>query len=201
MGFTQFARSFLFICILGSIGGCAGNFVRPDTDSVKLGKSKPGEVTSLVSGQPTRRNVEVNNEKIDTIIYNYVGNVPFYGSVIPHRSLTYSFFHDVLVGEEFISTYDDERTEFDTNKVPQVRNGQTKDQVISIMGAPSGKVLYPLIGDKNGSGLVYAYSYSRFAPLVSPSWSYLLIVTFDEKGVVTNISYKENGKEVIAQRQ
>lgn len=188
-----------FVAIFGMLGGCASDFVRPEAGSTKLGLSKPDEVTKLVKGTPVRKNATVHSEKIDVVVYNTFGSPAFYGTVIPHRSLTYSFFNDVLVGEELNSNHDGESTEFDIQKVSQLQKGQTKDQVIAIMGQPSGQVLYPLIADKAGTGFVYAYSYARFAPVVSPSWSYLLIITFNDKGVVSSMSYKENGKEVIAE--
>lgn len=190
------------LCMIsfGMMSGCAHDFVRPAPDAVRLGKSHPDEVIRSVAGTPVRQNnVSINNEKINLLTYHYVGNVPFWGYVIPQHTLTYSFFNDVLVGEELNSTYEGENTEFDIKKVSQIQKGLTKDKVIEILGKPSGQLLYPLITDKTGSGLAYAYSYARFAGVFTPSWSYLLIVTFNESNVVTNISYKENGKEMIAQ--
>lgn len=179
--------------------GCASNFVRPAPDALLMGKSTSDEVIKHVSGSPIRQNnVTINNEKINLVHYIYTGNVPFYGSIIPRHILTYSFFNDVLVGEEFNSTMDGEKTEFDVTKVAGIHKGQTKDQVIAILGNPSGSLIYPLVADKEGSGIVYAYTYSRFAPLVAPTWSQLLIVTLDQNKVVTNISYKIDGKEQIA---
>lgn len=204
MQYSQMVRkvglSVLCVIGFGLMTGCAHDFVRPAPEAVKLGKSHSEDVIKAVSGSPFRHNnVVVNNEKIDVISYLYTGNVSFWGAIIPQHMLTYSFYNDVLIGEELNSTFDGEKTEFDTGKVSQIRKGQTREQVIGILGTPSGRILYPLITDKTGSGLVYAYAYSRFAPVVSPSWSYLLIITFNENNVVTNISYKENNKEMIAQ--
>lgn len=176
--------------------GCASNFVRPAPDALTLGKSKVDDVLKQVSGSPYRQNnVPVNEQKITLVSYMYTGNVPFYGSIIPRRTLIYSFYNDVLIGDELNSTYEDEKTEFDIKKVAEIHKGQTKDEVIATLGKPSGNIRYPLVTEKQGSGMVYAYTYSRFAPIVSPTWSYMLIVTLDQNNVVTNISFKEDGKE------
>jgi len=190
------------VCVIGSgmITGCSSNFVRPAPDAFTIGKSKPAEVEKQVTGvNPIRQNdVVINNEKIN--LTTYIGAPSFngfYGSIIPRRTLTFSFFNDILIGEEFNSTVDEEKTEFDVKKIPQIHKGQTKDQVVAIMGKPSGNIRYPLVADKLGSGIVYAYTYSRYAPLVSPTWSHLFIVTLDQNNVVTNVSYKVDGKEQI----
>lgn len=177
--------------------GCATNFVKPAQNALTIGKSNSEEVKKLVPGSSYKQVVTVNNEQVSTFTYQYMFNNVFYGSIIPHRSLIYSFFNDVLVGEEFNSSYEEEKTEFDIKKVAEIRKGQTLDQVIAIMGNPSGKIVYPLISDKAGSGIVYAYSYTRFVPIYSPTTSHLLIIAFDQNNVVTNISYKLDGKEQI----
>lgn len=202
MQFSRIRNATVFIlCIFGSaaLTGCASNFVRPEPNAITLGKSTPDQVIKATKGNPIHQNnVSINNEKINLVTYQFMEGAKFYGMVMPRRSLTFSFFNDVLIGEELNSTYDGEKTEFDTTKVAQIQKGQTQDQVIGILGKPSGKVLYPIVTDKSGYGLVYAYAYARFAPFYSPSFSYLLVVSFDSNNVVTAISYKENGKEQIA---
>lgn len=206
MSFVRFGKTSILLLsglfILSTLSGCASNFVRPEQSAIHLGKSTKDEVIKATKGNAIpRNNVKFNNENLDFLTYQFGEGASFYGMMIPHRTLTYSFFNNVLVGEEFNSNYDEEKTQFDTTKVPQLKKGLTREEVVSIMGTPSGKLLYPMVTDKSGYGLVYAYSFARFAPFYSPSFSYLLIVTFDASNVVTNISYKENGKEQLALAQ
>ena len=202
MQFSYIRKVALFVFFIlgfGMLTGCASNFVRPEQNAITLGKSTSDQVVKATKGNPIRQNnISINNEKINVLTYQYIEGAKFYGMMFPRRSVTFSFFNDVLIGEEFNSTYDGEKTEFDTKKVTQIQKGQTQEQVIGILGKPSGKILYPIVPNKTGFGLVYAYSFARMAPFYSPSFSYLLVVSFDANNVVTSISYKENGKEQIA---
>lgn len=185
-------------CLSLLMSGCASNFVRPAQNTLVLGQSNTEDVTKKVTGSPYRQSVIVNNEKLNLVRFDYIHNNVFYGSKIPRRTLTYSFFNDMLVGEEFNSTFENEQTEFDVKKVAEIHKGQTLDQVVAIMGKPTGKILYPWIADKQGSGIVYEYTYSRFAPIYSPTTSHRVLITLDQNKVVTSISYKLDGKEQIA---
>jgi hypothetical protein len=103
-----------------------------------------------------------------------------------------------MVGEEFNSTMDGEKTEFDTNKSIAIQKGKsTKDEVIALLGKPSGEVIYPIVTEKNGRGLVYAYTYARFAGILTSYNNYLLVVTLDDNNIVTNVSYKKDNVEQI----
>lgn len=182
------------------LSGCMSNFVRPANDALVAGKSTRANVIQI-AGEPftVNDNVQINNEKVQTATYLYLKGAKFYGMIIPTRTLTYTFFNDVMVGNEFNSSFEEESTEFDGTKVASIAKGKsTKADVIAIMGKPSGDILYPLITDKIGSGVVYAYTVSRHAPFVAPTTKYLLVITLDKNDVVSNISYKIDGKEQIA---
>ncbi len=192
-------RIIALISSLFLLTGCMKNFVRPATDSLEVGKSTLTNVTQLV-GEPfgVNNDAKINNENVKTATYVYLKGAKFYGMIIPTRILTYTFFNDVMVGDEFQSSFSEDSTEFDGNKVASILKGKsTKADVIALMGRPTGKLLYPLIKDRNETGIVYAYVVSRHAPFHAPTTRYLLIITLDSQNIVTTISYKIDGEEQI----
>lgn len=185
------------ITSLVMLSGCASNFVRPASEKLALGKSTSADITSLV-GKPTAQNdnVVMNGEKTKVLTYYYNDGAKFWGLIIPQRTLSYTLYNDTMVGEEFNSTMEGEATEFDGKKAVAIKKGtSTRADVIALLGKPSGEVLYPVIKDKNGRGLVYAYSYARFAGMLTTYNNYLLVVSFDDKNIVTDVSYKVDNVE------
>lgn len=187
------------VAALVVLSGCATNFVRPASEKLTLGKSTSADITGLV-GSPTVQDGEVvmNGEKAKVLTYYYNDGAKFWGLIIPQRTLTYTIFNDTMVGEVFNSTMEGESTEFEGKKASSIQKGiSTKSDVIALLGKPSGEVLYPVIKDKNGSGMVYAYSYARFAGMLTSYNNYLLIVSLDDQNIVTDVSYKVDDVEQI----
>jgi hypothetical protein len=180
------------------LSGCAYNFVRPAPQALTLGQSHYSDVVKLL-GEPVYKNddVSINEEKIKTVDYY---NYRFPKTVIsssPHRYLHCSFFNDVLVGMEYNSSYQEDSTWFDDSKAfSLVIGASTRESVIAALGQPSGEIVYPLVRDKNGRGLVYWYTlyYPEFFTYVTEA--HRLIVFLNDKGIVTDLSYKaSDGKE------
>jgi outer membrane protein assembly factor BamE (lipoprotein component of BamABCDE complex) len=186
--------------VFTALSGCASapNFVKPEPEKLTLGKSTSDDVLKLVGSPTAQSDTQLNNEKVHVVQYARHESPKFWGIVIKHRDLTYTFFNDVLVGDEFNSTFDDEATEFDTDKVSQIVKGKsTRADVFALLGKPAGELLYPIIADKSGSGVVYEYSAARFAGILTSTTSYLAVITFDNKNTVTNVSLKKNGIEQL----
>ena len=193
-------RTFALIGVLAILSGCsATNFVRPASETLTMGKSTSADITKLV-GPPSSKNdnVQMNGEKVHLMNYFHLEGASFWGLIVPQRSLTYTLFNDTMVGEEFNSTFDVEKTEFDGSKAAAIQKGKsTRADVIALMGKPSGEVIYPVIKEKNGIGLVYAYTYARFAGMLTSYNNYMLVVTLDDQNVVTDVSYKIDNVEKI----
>lgn len=195
-------KSIRIVAVVASLvvlSGCATNFVRPASEKLTLGKSTSADISGLV-GSPTAQDGEVvmNGEKAKVLTYYYNDGAKFWGLIIPQRTLTYTIFNDTMVGEVFNSTMEGESTEFEGKKASSIQKGiSTRDDVIALLGKPSGEVLYPVIKDKNGRGLVYAYSYARFAGMLTSYNNYLLVVSLDDKNIVTDVSYKVDDVEKI----
>lgn len=185
--------------LMVALTGCAHDFVRPAPDALKVGHSTKEEVLKA-AGTPTftNKNVKINGETIETLTYSYVKGAKFYGLIAPQRTQTYSIFNNVLVGDEFNSSFDEETTNFEAEKVFGIVKGKsTRADVIAAMGKPAGNVLYPIIKDKNGKGIVYEYTVSRHGGIIMITTNLVVVITLDANDVVTDISYMKNGTEQI----
>ena len=187
--------------LLIALTGCASGpvFVKPEPAKLVLGKSNKADVLQSQLAKPiSQQDITVNGEKAISINYATGESPQFWGLLIERRFGTYTLFNDVLVGQEFNSTYKVESTEFDTDKISSIVKGKTtRSEVIALLGTPSGFVIYPVIADPKGSGLVYGYTWARFAGILTMSKTNLLVVSLDENNVVTNVSFKYNGVEQI----
>lgn len=187
--------------LLAILTGCASGpvFVKPEPERLVVGKSSKDEVLKSQPVKPvSEQELTINGEKVQSINFAAGESPKFWGMVIERRLGTYTLFNDVLVGQEFNSSYEGESTEFDTSKVPQIVKGKTtRAEVIALLGKPSGMVIYPVIADKKGSGLVYGYTWARFAGILTMFSTNMVIVTLDENNVVANVSFKRNGVEQI----
>jgi hypothetical protein len=189
----------LLMSALALLNGCSSqtNFVRPDAGLVQLGKSTHEDVIKAVkTGKAIEsKPVPYNGETVSVTTYVYMESPSFWGVIIPRRSLTYTSFNNIVIGEEFNSNYDGESTKFDLTKIPELRIGMSELDVVTLLGKPSGRVLYPLVKDKDGSGLLYEYTYARFAGMFTSPNIYVVLITLNSKGVVSDILYKKDNKE------
>ncbi len=178
------------------VSACTQPLARPTPGILSLGNSHYADVVRLF-GKPTFRNnnVTINHEKVRTVDY-YTYRFP--KTVLdnsPHRYLHCTFFNDLLVGEEYNSSYQEDSTWFDASKAQTLLIGKsTRADVISALGAPSGEILYPLVRDRSGRGLVYWYTRYYQRPGM-PHIGYTaepsrLVVFLSDKNVVTDISYR-----------
>jgi hypothetical protein len=169
---------------------------------LSLGNSRYGDVVSLF-GKPTFHddNVTINHERVRTVDY-YTYRFPrTVQDNSPHRYLHCTFFNDVLVGEEYNSSYQEDSTWFDADKAHTLLIGtSTRADVVAALGPPSGEILYPLARDKTGRGLVFWYTHYYMRPGM-PHVGYAaepsrLVVFLSDKNVVTDMSYRgPDGKE------
>lgn len=175
------------------------DFARPDPNVLLIGKSSYADTVRLLGEPPYKpHHVTINNESIETVNYRYYHAAKFVGLVAPEKFLHLSFFNGVLVGEEFVSSFESDTTRFEPRNAFALIDGKsTRADVIKALGKPSGEIIYPLVRDRTGSGLVYWYEESRPA-FVYISKSYRLIIFLDGKGLVTDMSYREDyGPEQI----
>ncbi|MBI3432588.1 MAG: hypothetical protein HY018_10300 [Hydrogenophilales bacterium] len=193
-------EAFIAACVV-LLAACAQNkdFVRPSSEALRLGKSTYSDVVNVLGESGFKMQTgTINGERIQSIDYGYSEAAKFIGLNAPQRVLHLTFFKGVLIGEEYNSSFDQDSTKFDVDKVFRLVNGKsTRADVISALGKPSGEILYPLVKDRMGRGLVYWYTENR------PMFDYIthisrLIVFLDGRGIVKDISYRENDRERFA---
>lgn len=182
-----------------ALSGCAGtNFKRPDPGALEVGKSTSSDVTRIMGAPLQTGELLKNNEKIRTVRYAYAegAGTGRYPGVVPARALVFSTFSDLLVGQEFVSSFPEDATEFDETKVSAIVKGKsTRAEVLALLGRPNGEAIYPLIKSKAETGVVYSYSHAKGSVFNMKFYSKALIISFDANGVVTDLDYASSGEK------
>jgi hypothetical protein len=179
--------------------GCAGrNFVRPQPNSLSLGKTAYGDVIGQF-GQPYREGTQLKNDiNLKTISYAYstAGGTPMFDGVTPGRSVGFSFMDDILVGHVFNSSYKEDSSYFDDTKINQIKKGETtKADVIGLLGDRYGEYIYPLIERKDEKALVYLYTQVKGSAFNLKFYTKTLIVTLDQNGIVSDVNLNSSGEK------
>jgi len=183
----------LFVIIF--ITSCAGrNFVRPEPESLSLAKTTYQEILNRF-GSPFQEGTVLKNEKtVKTISYAYAttGRTPLFEGVTPARAIGFYFLDNTLVGYEFVSSFKEDNSYFDENKINQIKKDETtRDQVIELLGKPAGMYLYPLIKSNEDKAIVYLYSHTKSFK----SYRQNLVVSFDNNGLVTDVNFSSFGQK------
>ncbi len=187
------------IAVVTLIAGCAGrNFVRPQPDALVLEKTTYQEVLRQF-GDPYRKGSAVKEGlPVTTVAYSYASATAGtgLGGMTPGRTIAFFFVNGVLVGYEFISSYEEDRTDFDETKLGQIEKGRTtRPQVEELLGRPGGMYAYPLIKNKSEKGLVYSYMQMTSGPFSVNIYQKKLLVVFDGNGVVTDVAFSTSGEK------
>jgi hypothetical protein len=109
------------------------------------------------------------------------------------RGLYLYFDQGTLAGYNYLSSFAEDHTDFDQNLVDRLVEGRSgKDQVIALLGEPSGESAYPWVKRKGQTDLVYAYVETVLEPLGSgKTRTKTLVISVDGSGIVRNIDYRE----------
>ena len=179
------------------LGGCAGrDFTRPASDSLVLGTTREREIRQRF-GDPYREGTILRNgETMKTLTYAYaagVGSVA--GGLTPARGVDFAFWNDVLVGHDFTSSFDEDKTDFDVTKVPQIRTGETTEAAVTaLLGPAPGGYIYPMIADRTARALVYVYTQTRGTAFGLKHYQQKLVVTIASNGVVSDVQLTTAGE-------
>ncbi|MBS0335224.1 MAG: hypothetical protein JSS40_00050 [Proteobacteria bacterium] len=191
-------RSVLAVLLLSLLAACAGtDFVRPDAAAFKLGKTSSAEVLKQLGQPRTTGEVLTNgkNVRVMTFAYAASGGEALEPDVIPARAMSYFFHDDVLVGQEFLSSFKSDHSDFDEKKVPGIQKGKTtRAEVIRTLGRPSATFLPPMVKETSGEAIGYAYQTTR-GGVISGFKFYrkILRVTFDAGDRVAEVEYSTAG--------
>jgi outer membrane protein assembly factor BamE (lipoprotein component of BamABCDE complex) len=188
----------LSIALIVLAAGCAGrNFTRAETESLVLGKTTESEIRQRF-GDPYREGTAVKNaETMKTLVYAYAsGAASLAGGVTPSRGQGFYFWNGTLVGHDFTSSFDEDKTDFDQAKAQQIKQGETTEaQVLALLGKPQGAYTYPLIKDRGARAIVYQYAQTRGSAFDLKHYQQLLVVTLGADGVVKDAEFTSSGQK------
>jgi len=193
-------RKGFFVAFLFMLIGCAGkDFVRPSTDTFQLGKTTYSQVVQHMGEPRDTGVVEKNGKQITSIGYAYatVGGEPSESGVIPARVQSYLFHKNILVGQEFISSFKSDSSNFDETKIAAIKKGKTtRSEVIKILGQPTGTFIAPVVEESFVEAIGYAYTVVRGGPFSGmKTFTKVLRVSFDKDNVVTDVEFVSSGTE------
>lgn len=169
------------------LGGCAASvgkhFVRPEPKLLVLGKTTFSEIWPTF-GNPWEEKTKTINEKI-VQTKSYV-HAAYRLPAMAIRTMEFHFFDNVLVGYEFVSTFDEDHTNFDETKVTLLKRGETSlAKVRDLLGEPAGVETYPILKQPADKALIY--SYGQFFTASGDKQEKRLTVSFGSDGVVSDI--------------
>jgi outer membrane protein assembly factor BamE (lipoprotein component of BamABCDE complex) len=182
-----------------ALTGCAGSdFVRPAESDFVVGKSTLADVNTKM-GNPLQTGQLTKNDKLMKVskyAYAASGGESAHPGVTPARSLTFLFFEDNLVGKEFVSSFKQDSTDFDGQKVSSISKGKsTRQDVVALLGKPSGEAVYPVIKNVGDAAYVYSYVQAKGTVFNMKFYNKSLLVSFSPSGLVTDVEYTTSGEQ------
>ena len=72
--------------------------------------------------------------------------------------------------------------------------------MIGLLGRPGGYAIYPAIKEKNGQALLYSYQATSGSAFRLKLFKRSLIVTLDQNGVVSDVTYAASGMQLHERR-
>ena len=188
----------LLIPIVLLLAACVGrDFTRPAPDSLRLGQTTWAEVAERY-GEPFKESVyTLDGVDIVTEIYAYGSlaanhhQAKINSDGAAHK-LEFKFHRNILVGYVYSSSRAEDHTDFDETKSAEIIKGvSTKADVIKLLGKPGGYYIYPMIASPSGDAAVYYYTETRAGVAKqTQTLSKLLVITFAQNGVVSDVSLK-----------
>jgi hypothetical protein len=181
------------------LAGCAGtNFKRPDVGALEVGKSTLAQVTKTMGPPQQTGELLRNNEKLKSSRYAYAegAGTGKYPGVVPARAMVFLTYNDLLVAEEFVSSFPNDATDFDESKVPTIVKGKTtKTEVQAMLGKPNGGGIYPFIKTKGENALIYSYAHVKGSAFNMKFYNKTLVISFDAAELVTDVEYTSTGEK------
>jgi hypothetical protein len=190
------------LCVTASLAalvGCAGtNFKRPEPQALQVGKSTLADVTRVMGPAPQTGESLRNEEKLKVSRYAYAEGAATgkYPGVVPARAMVFLTHNDLLVAEEFISSFPTDATDFDDSKVASIVKGKTtKAEVSALLGRPNGSGVYPFIKNKGDSAAMYSYAHAKGNAFNMKFYNKTLVVSFGPNDIVSDVEYTSNGEK------
>jgi outer membrane protein assembly factor BamE (lipoprotein component of BamABCDE complex) len=191
---------FIVLCAAAALSACAGtNFVRPDSKDLQVGKSTYAQVVAKMGAPRVTGEMLTNGEKVKTVTYVYAttGGEPSESGVIPARALAFYFYNDLVVGEEFLSSFKSDHSNFDDTKIAGIEKGKTtRLEVIQAFGKPSGTFVRPMVKEPFVDSVGYTYSTTSGGAFSGfKNFRKSLRVAFDADDKVVDVAYSTSGSK------
>ena len=165
---------------------------------MSVGKSTAADITRVMGPPRQVGEMLTNEQKIKTSTYAYAegAGTGRYPGVVPARAMVFSTFNEVLVGQEFVSSFPQDATEFDDAKTSSIIKGKTtRSDVIALLGKPNGEAIYPLIKKKDETAMVYSYSHAKGNAFNMKFYRKSLTVSLSSNDVVSDIEFSSSGEK------
>ena len=183
------------------LSGCAGkNFVRPTQETFKLGKTTYSQVVQQLGKPEKEGTLHQNNKDLKSIMYIYaalIGEDALEEGVTPGRAMVYYFLDNILVGEQFVSSFKSDNSNFDDTKIASIVKGKTtRSQVVQLLGRPSGSYITPLVKTTTGEAFGYSYSTLKGGAFSGfKSFQKRLLISFNKYGRVSEIEFSSSSNK------
>jgi hypothetical protein len=198
MAMTSRLTACLTLALSIVVAGCAGSSPPKQSENgLVLGETSRQEILQRLGSPYREGSVTKNGKQIKTLTYSFgTGGAPIRAGVNAARGQGFYFLNDKLAGYDFASSWKEDQTDFDGAKVSGIKKGvSTRDDVVRLIGRPGGKYAYPMIANQNSQADVYLYYETRGGPINVKFYQKLLVVTYDDRGVVSDVDYQETGQK------
>jgi hypothetical protein len=195
-------RHAVVFAVLATCGACTAgrNFQEPSEESLVLGTTTIFEIRERFGKPRGEGSTTRNGCSMKTLTYAYarhrdLGGAHAFG-VVPARGITFTFFEDRLVGHSFVSSFEEDHTDFDESKLVQIQQGSSKrPDVVALLGPPRGRCIYPMSADKGQEGVLYGYTQLYKALFKTKIYTKTAVITFDANGVVSKVESQVSGEK------
>ena len=194
----QIFRIVFFVSAFSLLAGCAGkDFTRPNSETFKLGETTSSQVIQQM-GEPRKTGEALKNGKnvrTTTYVYAATGGEPLEEGVIPARAMSFYFYNETLVGQEFLSSFKSDNSNFDDSKISGIIKGKTtRAEVIQLLGKPTATFILPMVKETAGEAIGYTYQTTRGGAFSGfKFYNKVLRITFDSGDKVLDIDYASSG--------
>jgi hypothetical protein len=186
----------LLLCALLSACVTVGRqFEPPQPGAVRVRETTEAEVREQY-GEPYSTSQFMKNGRMISTLHYYYGEQEA-GNVVYKKHLVFFFSDHRCAGYVFSTGFPKEQQYFAPDDVPKIVKGKTtKAEVFATFGPPQSDVVFPMTEeDKTVEGdSAIGYAYHRQALSVRAWIDQILIVTFDQNGVVKLVEFHSDQK-------
>lgn len=176
---------------------CGGDpVVRPAPDAIELGKTTYAQVVERLGKPSDETRSRKDDHALRAIDYTHANDAE--AAKVPHtagiRQLVFVFADDVVGAEIFVSSFASDSTDFDDRRAGEIVKGATRcDDVVSMLGRPSMRAIYPVADKQDETAIGYEVKYVKRPILQFKMFAKSLVVTCDAAGIVTQSTDTESG--------